>query len=41
MIKEVLARWPVVRQITEGGNGTGPEAYSERTRKLTPKTPGL
>jgi len=37
MIKEMLGRWPVVRQITEGGNGTGPEAYSERTRNLLPK----
>jgi formate dehydrogenase major subunit len=37
MLKEMLARWPVVRQITEGGDGTGPEAYSKRTRKLAPK----
>jgi len=37
MIKELLARWPVVRQITEGGDGTGPEAWSQRTRTLTPR----
>lgn len=38
MIKELLAEWPVIRQITEGGDGTGREAYSARTRKLAPKT---
>jgi len=37
MIKEFLARWPVVRQITEGGDGTGPEAWSEQTRNIAPR----
>ncbi len=37
MIKEFIARWPVVRQITEGGDGTGPEAWSEQTRNLVPR----
>ena len=37
MIKEFLARWPVVRQITEGGNGTGPEAWSLHTQNLAPR----
>jgi formate dehydrogenase major subunit len=33
--------WPVLRQIREGGDGTGPEAMSRRTRELRPKTDGL
>ena len=37
MIKNLLARWPVVRQILEGGDGTGPESYSEQTRNLQTK----
>jgi len=37
MIKEFLARWPVVRQITEGGDGTGPEAWSQQTVNLGPR----
>ena len=38
MIKELLSRWPVVKQIRTGSDGTGPEAWSERTRHLLPKT---
>ena len=38
MLKELLESWPVVRQIRNGGDGTGPEAWSEHTRKLAPKT---
>src|SRR3954469_5664244 len=38
--KELLARWPVVKQIQTGGDGTGPEAMSERTRSLHPRTAG-
>ena len=34
MLREALLRWPVIRQILEGGDGTGPEAMSERTRQL-------
>src|SRR5919201_1106809 len=34
MIFEVLRRWPVVRQVLEGGNGTGREAMTDRTRTL-------
>ena len=37
MLKELLNRWPVVRQITTGGDGTGPEAWSDRTHNLLPK----
>ena len=37
MLLELLNRWPLVRQLRTGGDGTGPEAMSERTRKLRPK----
>jgi formate dehydrogenase major subunit len=32
-----LERWPLLRQIRHGGDGTGPEAMSARTRALKPK----
>jgi formate dehydrogenase major subunit len=35
-----LAGWPLLRQIREGGDGTGPEAMSERTRRLQPRNHG-
>jgi len=38
--REALLRWPLIRQILEGGDGTGPEAMSDRTRALKPKTEG-
>jgi formate dehydrogenase major subunit len=37
LLKELLSRWPVIRQIQTGARGTGPEAMSERTRQLRPK----
>ena len=37
---DALRRWPLVRQVLEGGDGTGPEAMSETTRNLQPKTAG-
>lgn len=40
MIKKLLQRWPLVRQIQTGGDGTGAEAMSERTRTLLPKNDG-
>jgi formate dehydrogenase major subunit len=40
MIKELLLRWPLVRQILHGGDGTGVEAMSERTRAQLPKNKG-
>jgi formate dehydrogenase major subunit len=40
MIKDLLSRWPVVRQILHGGDGTGPEAMSHRTETLRPKNDG-
>jgi formate dehydrogenase major subunit len=40
VIRELLSRWPVIRQIQNGGDGTGREAMTERTRDLLPKTHG-
>ena len=35
-----FAEWPVIKQLRNGGDGTGVEAMSERTRNLRPKTEG-
>ncbi len=35
-----LTAWPLIRQILHGGDGTGSEAMSERTRDLAPKNEG-
>ena len=40
MLKDLLERWPLIRQIRTGADGTGPEAWSEHTRNLVPKTEG-
>ena len=40
MLAELLLKWPLVRQLVEGADGTGPEAMSERTRSLRPKNEG-
>jgi formate dehydrogenase major subunit len=41
MIKELLNRWPVVKQFRSGNfKGTGEEAYSDHTRQLRPKFDG-
>jgi formate dehydrogenase major subunit len=40
MIKELALRWPVVRQMLHGGDGTGAEAMTERTLTLRPKNEG-
>ena len=37
---DLLARWPVVRQILNGGNGTGAESMSEATHSLRPRHEG-
>jgi formate dehydrogenase major subunit len=34
---KLLSRWPVVRQILDGADGTGIEAMSEKTRRLQTK----
>ena len=40
MLKNLLSRWPVVRQLQTGTDGTGPEAMSGRTENLRPRTFG-
>jgi formate dehydrogenase major subunit len=40
VIKDIALRWPLVRQILHGGDGTGPEAMSSRTQNLRPKNDG-
>jgi formate dehydrogenase major subunit len=40
MIKEMALRWPLFRQILNGGDGTGLEAMSAATRDLLPKNHG-
>lgn len=40
MLRDSFSRWPVVKQIKTGGNGTGAEAMSERTRSLAPRSEG-
>lgn len=37
MVKEILLRWPVVRQLLTHSDGTGLEAMSDRTCNLAPK----
>lgn len=40
MINDLLARWPLLRQIKTGADGTGPESMSDRTRTLQTKHHG-
>jgi formate dehydrogenase major subunit len=40
MLRKLFSSWPVIQQIKTGSNGTGREAWSERTRTLQPKTAG-
>jgi formate dehydrogenase major subunit len=37
---ELLSKWPLVRQIREGKDGTGCEAMSHRTRSMRARTDG-
>jgi formate dehydrogenase major subunit len=39
-LKDLLDRWPLIRQIQTMADGTGPEAMSQRTRNLRPKIHG-
>lgn len=39
-LAELLLKWPLIRQLTGGGDGTGPEAMSDRTKALRPKNEG-
>jgi formate dehydrogenase major subunit len=40
MIKNTLGRWPLVRQILSGSDGTGRESMSERTKNLRARNAG-
>jgi formate dehydrogenase major subunit len=40
MLKDTLTRWPFIRQILSGSDGTGVEAMSARTRNLRPRHQG-
>jgi formate dehydrogenase major subunit len=40
MLAELLLKWPLIRQLKTGGDGTGAEAMSERTKTLQPKNAG-
>jgi len=37
VLKDLLSRWPLIRQIQTGADGTGAEAMSEHTRNLRTK----
>ncbi len=37
MFKQLLERWPLIRQMQSGADGTGAEAMSQRTRNLQTK----
>ena len=37
MLAELLLKWPLIRQLRSGGDGTGPEAMSGRTIELRKK----
>ena len=37
MLAELLLKWPLIRQLRGGGDGTGAEAVSDRTRALRRK----
>jgi formate dehydrogenase major subunit len=40
MLAELLLKWPLIRQLKTGADGTGAEAMSDATRELKPKTNG-
>ena len=40
MLAELLLKWPLIRQLKSGADGTGAEAMSERTRALQPRNAG-
>jgi formate dehydrogenase major subunit len=40
MLAELLLKWPLIRQLMTGTDGTGAEAMSETTRQLRPKNEG-
>ena len=40
MLAELLLKWPLIRQLQTGADGTGAEAMSDATRELGPKNKG-
>ncbi len=40
MFNDLFSNWPLIQQITDWSDGTGPEAMSARTRNLRPKHDG-
>jgi formate dehydrogenase major subunit len=38
MLAELLLKWPLIRQLRDRADGTGPESMSDRTLMLRPKT---
>lgn len=40
MVRDLLSGWPVIRQLSSGGDGTGAEAASPATAALEPRTAG-
>jgi len=40
MLKDLLFRWPLIRQLEQGANGNGLESMSQRTLALQAKTVG-
>lgn len=40
VLTELLSRWPLIQQIRTGGDGTGPESFSEHTKNLRPRHDG-
>ena len=38
MLAELLLKWPLIRQLRDRADGTGPESMSARTLMLQPKT---
>src|ERR1700759_4555445 len=40
MLKELIMRWPVMRQLLHRSDGTGSDALSPRTLNLLPKNHG-
>ena len=40
MLAELLLKWPLIRQLMSGADGTGSESMSDQTRELRPKNHG-
>ena len=40
MLAELLLKWPLIRQLKNGSDGTGADSMSDRTRTLRPKHDG-